>query len=68
MGTNGWYDTDTGNTLSILVRAKDFNVVLDAGMKSMKRAQSGSSISSTLFPAMAARSSARASPSPIVSA
>jgi len=31
MGTNGWYDTDTGNTLSILVRAKDFNVVLDAG-------------------------------------
>jgi ribonuclease BN (tRNA processing enzyme) len=31
MGTNGWYDTDTGNTLSILLRAKDFNVVLDAG-------------------------------------
>ncbi|MBI0581926.1 MAG: MBL fold metallo-hydrolase [Methanomassiliicoccales archaeon] len=31
MGTNGWYDTDTGNTLSILVRSKDLNVVLDAG-------------------------------------
>jgi len=31
MGTNGWYDTDTGNTLSVLVRAKDLNVVLDAG-------------------------------------
>ncbi|TFG55738.1 MAG: MBL fold metallo-hydrolase [Methanomassiliicoccus sp.] len=31
MGTNGWYDTDTGNTLSILIRSKDFNVVLDAG-------------------------------------
>lgn len=31
MGTNGWYDTDTGNTLSVLVRSKEFNVVLDAG-------------------------------------
>lgn len=31
MGTNGWYDTDTGNTLSVLLRAKEINVVLDAG-------------------------------------
>ena len=31
MGTNGWYDTETGNTLSVLVRSKEFNVVLDAG-------------------------------------
>jgi ribonuclease BN (tRNA processing enzyme) len=31
MGTNGWDDTETGNTLSILVRSKEMNVVLDAG-------------------------------------
>jgi ribonuclease BN (tRNA processing enzyme) len=31
LGTNGWYDTDTGNTISILVKSKDCDVVLDAG-------------------------------------
>jgi ribonuclease BN (tRNA processing enzyme) len=31
LGTNGWYDTQTGNTLSILVTTQDANIVLDAG-------------------------------------
>lgn len=31
LGTNGWYDTDTGNTVCILIRAKAFDLVLDAG-------------------------------------
>jgi ribonuclease BN (tRNA processing enzyme) len=31
LGTNGWYDTKTGNTLSILIAAKEHNIVLDAG-------------------------------------
>jgi len=31
LGTNGWYDTKTGNTLSILIAAKRHNIVLDAG-------------------------------------
>lgn len=31
LGTNGWFDTDTGNTVSILVRAKTCNIILDAG-------------------------------------
>lgn len=31
MGTNGWYDTDMGNTVSILVRSGAYDLVLDAG-------------------------------------
>lgn len=31
LGTNGWYDTLTGNTCSVLVQSKDYNVILDAG-------------------------------------
>jgi len=31
LGTNGWYDTQTGNTLSILIATRDYNIVLDAG-------------------------------------
>lgn len=31
LGTNGWYDTKTGNTLSILIATKKHNIVLDAG-------------------------------------
>jgi ribonuclease BN (tRNA processing enzyme) len=31
LGTNGWFDTDTGNTISILVDTSKFYIVLDAG-------------------------------------
>ncbi|MCX7634534.1 MAG: MBL fold metallo-hydrolase [Syntrophales bacterium] len=31
LGTNGWYDTATGNTISILVRSQDYDLVFDAG-------------------------------------
>lgn len=31
LGTNGWYDTNTGNTLSILIETDEFNLILDAG-------------------------------------
>lgn len=31
LGTNGWYDTQTGNTLSVLIAAREYNIVLDAG-------------------------------------
>jgi ribonuclease BN (tRNA processing enzyme) len=31
LGTNGWYDTDHGRTVSILVSADTFDLVLDAG-------------------------------------
>jgi ribonuclease BN (tRNA processing enzyme) len=31
LGTNGWYDTDTGNTLCILIDSKSAYIVLDAG-------------------------------------
>lgn len=31
LGTNGWYDTKTGNTLSVLIATKEYNIVLDAG-------------------------------------
>lgn len=31
LGTNGWYDTKTGNTICTLIDAKDYFVVLDAG-------------------------------------
>jgi len=31
LGTNGWYDTETGNTVCTLIDAKDRYIVLDAG-------------------------------------
>ncbi|HUH65768.1 MAG TPA: MBL fold metallo-hydrolase [Syntrophales bacterium] len=31
MGTNGWYDTETGNTISILIKATNYEIILDAG-------------------------------------
>jgi ribonuclease BN (tRNA processing enzyme) len=31
LGTNGWYDTKTGNTVSTLIVTKEHNIVLDAG-------------------------------------
>lgn len=31
LGTNGWYDTDTGNTICILLEANDYYIILDAG-------------------------------------
>lgn len=31
LGTNGWYDTSTGNTVCILLNTKDYTILLDAG-------------------------------------
>ena len=31
LGTNGWYDTLTGNTCSVLVQSDDWNIIFDAG-------------------------------------
>jgi ribonuclease BN (tRNA processing enzyme) len=31
LGTTGWYDTKAGNTISTLIKTRDFNIVLDAG-------------------------------------
>jgi len=31
LGTNGWYDTETGNTTCILIETDDYFVILDAG-------------------------------------
>lgn len=31
LGTNGWYDTKTGNTICILVETKERYIILDAG-------------------------------------
>ena len=31
LGTNGWYDSVTGNTVSALISAQDFDIILDAG-------------------------------------
>jgi ribonuclease Z len=31
LGTNGWYDSPTGNTVSILLEAEETTVILDAG-------------------------------------
>jgi len=31
LGTNGWYDTDTGNTICTLINMKDSSIILDAG-------------------------------------
>jgi len=31
LGTNGWYDTKTGNTICTLIETRDYFIVLDAG-------------------------------------
>lgn len=31
LGTNGWFDTQTGNTVSVLVRTCDYDIIFDAG-------------------------------------
>ncbi|MBU4305663.1 MAG: MBL fold metallo-hydrolase [Candidatus Omnitrophica bacterium] len=31
LGTNGWFDSDTGNTVSTLVKTAGCNIILDAG-------------------------------------
>ncbi len=31
LGTNGWYDTATGNTVSIFIDSSGYTVILDAG-------------------------------------
>ena len=31
LGTNGWYDSVTGNTVSVLIQAKEYDIILDAG-------------------------------------
>lgn len=31
LGTNGWYDSTTGNTVSALISARDYDIILDAG-------------------------------------
>jgi len=31
LGTNGWFDTDTGNTISVLVRTGEYDIIFDAG-------------------------------------
>jgi ribonuclease BN (tRNA processing enzyme) len=31
LGTNGWYDTTTGNTVCILIETEKYDIVLDAG-------------------------------------
>ena len=31
LGTNGWYDTVTGNTCTVLIQAKEYDIILDAG-------------------------------------
>lgn len=31
LGTNGWYDTKTGNTICILIECPEYYIVLDAG-------------------------------------
>ncbi len=31
LGTNGWYDTDTGNTICTLINSGKYHIILDAG-------------------------------------
>ena len=31
LGTNGWFDTSTGNTVSILIQAAEYDIIFDAG-------------------------------------
>ncbi len=32
LGTNGWYDTLNGNTISILIKTENYQIILDAGL------------------------------------
>jgi len=31
LGTNGWFDTATGNTCSVLVQSEEYDIIIDAG-------------------------------------
>jgi ribonuclease BN (tRNA processing enzyme) len=31
LGTNGWFDTTTGNTVSVLVQTREYDIIFDAG-------------------------------------
>ncbi|MFA4877500.1 MAG: ribonuclease Z [Methanoregula sp.] len=31
LGTNGWFDTTTGNTVSVLVQSEEYDILFDAG-------------------------------------
>ena len=31
LGTNGWYDSITGNTCSVLIQTEEYDIILDAG-------------------------------------
>ncbi|WP_394354103.1 MBL fold metallo-hydrolase [Methanothrix sp.] len=31
LGTNGWYDSDTGNTICTLINSDKYHIILDAG-------------------------------------
>ena len=31
LGTNGWFDNENGNTVSVLVQTSDFDIIFDAG-------------------------------------
>ncbi len=31
LGTNGWYDTNTGNTICTLIKHTDYSIIIDAG-------------------------------------
>jgi ribonuclease BN (tRNA processing enzyme) len=31
LGTNGWFDTPAGNTVSVLIQSGEFDIILDAG-------------------------------------
>jgi ribonuclease BN (tRNA processing enzyme) len=31
LGTNGWYDTETGNTICTLIQTERYDILLDAG-------------------------------------
>ncbi len=31
LGTNGWFDTATGNTVSVLVQTREYDIIFDAG-------------------------------------
>lgn len=31
LGTNGWFDTAAGNTVSVLVQTRDYDIIFDAG-------------------------------------
>jgi len=41
LGTNGWYDTVTGNTICTLVQTADYDILLDAGNGIAKADQYG---------------------------